>query len=334
MEKKLAGISILFLLAATLTATGCAPTYPKEKLVESVIQLCREEEDLSVEAKVVGKTLGVHVSIPGMLSQNMGISEDANRRLGRVIFSISRVVLSTDADVDFYAMIAQDTATPEVELILIGAVDDFKRLNYENISMDEYFERRLTKITLTPQFERTRVIKELFTELGLQADWAEEFLSDYLEKKEAKTLDDIGYWEGDFFLKEIHINEFLAKQMEERIKTAFSQEDVLRDRFELKEVDVQYRTLGHQTGFACSLNTEDMIGDHAGLPGSDEVMLENTLKIIAHVIDGYKFKDFALVEVTENASGKRLVIDSTSLREFSNGKLGMHELMAVYRPIN
>lgn len=58
---------VFALLAVFLSA--CGPTYPKERLAESLVELCRREHGLEVKAQVVGTTLGVLVPIPGLMDE-------------------------------------------------------------------------------------------------------------------------------------------------------------------------------------------------------------------------------------------------------------------------
>jgi len=52
-------------------AASCAPSYPKERLAESLVTLCQREYGLPVKAQVSKTTLGVFVTIPGLLSELM-----------------------------------------------------------------------------------------------------------------------------------------------------------------------------------------------------------------------------------------------------------------------
>ena len=60
--------SVVVLLSAFLL-TSCGPSYPKEKVAQSLEELCRREFSIELKAQVVGTTLGVLVSIPGLLEE-------------------------------------------------------------------------------------------------------------------------------------------------------------------------------------------------------------------------------------------------------------------------
>lgn len=56
-----------FLLVGALLSSCGSPTYPKDRVAESVVKLCRDEYKIDVKAQLKGTTLGVLASIPGLL---------------------------------------------------------------------------------------------------------------------------------------------------------------------------------------------------------------------------------------------------------------------------
>lgn len=61
---------IPFLLAAG-TLVSCGPSYPKERVAESLVELCKREYGIDVLSQVVKTTIGVQVSIPGLIEELM-----------------------------------------------------------------------------------------------------------------------------------------------------------------------------------------------------------------------------------------------------------------------
>ena len=59
------------LLLAAFLLTSCAPTYSKDRVVEGVVSLCKRDYGLQVKAQLVQTTLGVLVSIPGLMDELM-----------------------------------------------------------------------------------------------------------------------------------------------------------------------------------------------------------------------------------------------------------------------
>ncbi len=59
------------LLGATLLLSSCGPSYPKERVAESLVGLCKREYGIDVLSQVVKTTVGVQVPIPGLIEELM-----------------------------------------------------------------------------------------------------------------------------------------------------------------------------------------------------------------------------------------------------------------------
>lgn len=64
-----APLPLLALILLSVFAPSCSPTYPKERLAESLVELCQREYDIPVKAKFAQTTLGVLVEIPGLVEE-------------------------------------------------------------------------------------------------------------------------------------------------------------------------------------------------------------------------------------------------------------------------
>jgi len=53
----------------SVSLVSCGPTYPKERLVESLVDLCKKEYGIEVKAQVVDNTLGVLFHVPGLMDE-------------------------------------------------------------------------------------------------------------------------------------------------------------------------------------------------------------------------------------------------------------------------
>ena len=60
--------ALLLLLLCLLPSCG-TPSYPKERLAESLVELCRKEYGLEVKAQLDGTTLGCMAAIPGLIEE-------------------------------------------------------------------------------------------------------------------------------------------------------------------------------------------------------------------------------------------------------------------------
>jgi hypothetical protein len=234
-------VAVACILAAGifLMVPACVPTYPKEKLPEAVRQVCKGEYDMDVDVTVIGKTMGIYYPMKGLMDIGMGISEDAWDQISNLLLIASRVVLSTDADIEFYCVITQDTRLPELQVVIIKYVEDVKHGMYRNISRNESFKRTLFSINLTPQAKKERSIEQIFDKLEVEEQTRQKVLDDFFRSPPTR-LSDIGYWRGHFYLKDVTMEEFLAAQIANRVKIDFRGDKKLAQMFNYTVAESSY----------------------------------------------------------------------------------------------
>ena len=101
--------------------SGCQPSYPKDYVESSIKEICQKDYGITeVEVKIKGKTLGVYLplkqlfsvdyekfiggELEGGLENLIQFHPDALEKVEDVLFSTSRVILSTDREIDFYML--------------------------------------------------------------------------------------------------------------------------------------------------------------------------------------------------------------------------------------
>ncbi|MBU0683587.1 MAG: hypothetical protein KJ864_04805, partial [Candidatus Omnitrophica bacterium] len=178
-------------------ATGCVPSFPKEKLPSAVSSICKTEYNMDVDVTVLGKTMGIYYPMKGLLDAGLSVSSEAWDSISNLLLIASRVVLSTDADIDFYCVITQDARFPELQVAIIKYVEDVKRGMYQDISRDESFKRTLFTINLTPQAKKERSIETVLKSFGVEEEAQQSVLEEFFRSPPTK-LTDIGYWRGKF----------------------------------------------------------------------------------------------------------------------------------------
>ncbi|MBU1006044.1 MAG: hypothetical protein KKH08_00450 [Candidatus Omnitrophica bacterium] len=160
-------LKLFFILLLLLPTLSCAPvTYSKEKVEQSVIDLCKKEYDLDVEAKIIGSTLGVHIPIDGLVDPDLKLNKEAGEKIEDVALSIHRVTMSTNKPLSFYTLVARDTKTLGAEFTLTGFVYDVVRVRLLDISRGEYHKRILRDFKFNPVIAGQTKINELFKALN------------------------------------------------------------------------------------------------------------------------------------------------------------------------
>lgn len=162
--------------------TSCYATYPQDTVEESIKRICRKDYGITnVEIMIKGKTLGVYLPLQELFSldyqrflqgetienlENMvQFKPDALSKIEDVLFSTSRVILSTDRELDFYLLQASDTAITGLQFSMLGYIDDMKRVRFWDISRSEYRKRLLHDLSVNPTVMWKKNIIKLFFDI-------------------------------------------------------------------------------------------------------------------------------------------------------------------------
>ena len=171
------------LLAGTLAS--CGPTYPKDRVEPAIVDLCQREFQLTVQARLLGGTVGVRLDAhnffespvtvtpdmdPQALNQQLRFSPEGVEQLQHVALVVRRVVFSTDAQIKFYQVIVRDADGGQIELHWIGHVLDLKRFNAMDISQGEFLRyRSVIFFRVIADRSARRVVEQLFEDLRNRA---------------------------------------------------------------------------------------------------------------------------------------------------------------------
>ncbi|MBU3911283.1 MAG: hypothetical protein KKD90_01720 [Candidatus Omnitrophica bacterium] len=163
-------LSVALLLLISTQACN-EPTYSKEKVTESIIDLCKNEYDLDVDVKITGTTLGVLIPIEGLVDLELKLDKTAGEKIEDVALSIHRVMMSSNSPLKIYTLVARDTKSTGAEFVLTGNVYDVVRVRLFDISRGEYHKRILRDFRFNPGAVGEAKIKELFEALNENADF-------------------------------------------------------------------------------------------------------------------------------------------------------------------
>lgn len=128
-----------------LYLTACTPTFPQEKVSESIIKICKEDYDLDVEVKITGETLGVGIVLDNLIEENFYFTKQAKEKMDRIFLTVTRVCLSTDAPLEFFVITCRDIVS-EVDVSFIRYIDDIKKSFFRYISQEDYLNRLVLEI--------------------------------------------------------------------------------------------------------------------------------------------------------------------------------------------
>jgi len=328
MRRKFNFFLLLFTLYSLLFTglSGCGPTYPKEKFEESVIKVCKKDYKIDVKVETIGKTIAIYLPLSKLIDFNFAITKSAGEKINDVILSVSRVALSSDAEFDFYVIIAHDVAVPEIQIVIIKSVDDVKRFLLNDISRGEYSKRMLIDIRMSPQAQKERSIKEIFERMDLDESSREQILNDFF-RAEPSALGDIGYWNDRFYIKEVSTVEFVAEQIAGRIKTEFRDDKDISELFMLKASKCQYMAKDGRDYFRLEITADPKsLGQAKGVDYYNKVFGKG-VAASAVVIHNYHFNDFEYVEIVDVVDGKSIEVTRDDLEKFRRKRLKLEDIL-------
>ncbi len=200
-------------LAAALfsgTFTGCSSglsSYPFERIKDSLAEICQKEYGIQeLEVKIAGTTIGVFLPLKKLFAadfkeaaisgkiRNLETlfepSPEALEKVEDVLFSISRVLLSTDRPFSFYVLQATDIEKTGLQLILTGFVDDIKRVRVWDISRNEYRKRVIHELKMNRAVKWHQPVRVFFKDLEnlTSAEVQKKYFSGSLPEEAVRTL--------------------------------------------------------------------------------------------------------------------------------------------------
>lgn len=182
MKKPLA-LPALFLALSCFLLSGCqTESYRSDTLKEDLAEICRKEYGIeNIDVKINGQTIGVFLPLQKLFSadfkeaaitgkvRNLETlfepSPEALEKVEDVLFSISRVLLSTNKPLKFYVLEATDVEKTGMQLILSGCVDDIKRVRVWDISRNEYRKRVIHELKLNRAVIWHKPVRKFFRDL-------------------------------------------------------------------------------------------------------------------------------------------------------------------------
>lgn len=254
--------------------SGCffiEPTYTKEKIAESIILLCKKEYNIAPKVWLMGETVQIYLPLPRLFSKDISWDKEIMESISKVMMASSRVVLSMKPRPQFMAMVASDTEEYGIDYTLINWIPDIVKFQFQIISRDEFFRRTVIKIEQNPLV--------LHDNEGL-----------HIAKKE------------------IHIEDFLAQQVKQRINLRFTAPDT-KDYFKARKVTVLF------TGKIFKIYVQ--IKQIKKLPKNKTLDIQKEIaKILAYVTKEYETKEFLAAEIKNFATGEVSEFTRSDLKKF------------------
>ena len=263
---------------------SCAPTYPKEKIIESVQALCEKEYNVDVEVVIEGTTMGVRLPLEGLFdAETLQIKPEAFDKITGVMLSASRVALSSDRSIDFYTVITYDTKVPGAEVVMTRYIYDLRRFFLGDISRGEFAKRMVFDVRFNPQAI-------------------------------------IDTWLGGFTLKGQVLPEFICEQISRRITDDFRQNKDLAGKFKVLSCEGKFED--ENLKFVVDISREGLpVSELIHGKAWHAQVLELCMQEICYVLYVYSLSDFNEIEVFNKFDNKKLVISKDEINKWRNRRI-------------
>ena len=131
--------------------SGCEATYPAKTLIPQLVKLVKDEQKIDIACHTSGKTLWIYIPLNNLIDEKtMAWNIPGIERMNKALDAVHRVVLSTDAKIDFLAFIGADIKKYGVELLIIEYIPDIKQAVLEKFSRGEFFMRSVRDVRFDP----------------------------------------------------------------------------------------------------------------------------------------------------------------------------------------
>ena len=210
---KRTGLSLFFFsgfcvfVFAVLSGCGSV-TYPEARCKEALQEIALKEYGIPhIEIEFNGTTLGVFLPLDRLFSTDLKEAlmsgkvtdmeslfqptEEAINKVEDILFSMSRVMLSTDKKIDFYYLQATDVEQSGMDLTFVGQIDDLKRVRFWDIPRSEYRKRIIHDLHMNRVVLWHRPVRHFFKDLN-EATMSEVQARYFPNTAQAK-------WAGEFF---------------------------------------------------------------------------------------------------------------------------------------
>lgn len=140
--------TLRLLLAGAMLAGLCAcnrPTYPANRVAQSVEELIKKEYGMDGTARVAGQTLYLDIHLAGLATTDTKKLSAVMEHIQGAVLTVTRVALSTDAPITFLVVTGNDPAW-QIGLRIVEHLQDVKDYFYQRISRSDYEGRMIFEL--------------------------------------------------------------------------------------------------------------------------------------------------------------------------------------------
>jgi len=291
-------LALLSLVVLGPCLAGCRASYPTGSVKQTIARICEDEYGVKVEVKETGRTIGALIVVKNMLLSDLSFSDQVLKKIEDVMLTVSRITLSSEENYEFFVIAILDPDTG-IQVSFVRYIKDIRRLITDDISRNDYFQR-------------------LLIETEIRQPWQSESAPPY-------------------HLKDYKLQDFLARQISERIQLQLQLNLVSRRIFQIEGIEGEYYTAEKNRAhfkdqgvfrLTVRFHPEAPLFESVGAPEIRKNFTHMLRRTARTVIKRYKFTAFEGFEIVDGA-GKRLAYFDRQAFD----KDSMNTLMELIRSI-
>jgi len=151
MVKNALKVAIFSCLIFLFSSCTQSPTYKREKAGNIFADICKKEFRLDVKAWMIGDTLWVYIPLPRLMDKNNQFYKENSQHMNHIFMVLRRMVLSIDNPPKFYSFLFSDVKEKGADLFYIGYVPDLIKIDFNAISLGQWYERSAFSYSLNPK---------------------------------------------------------------------------------------------------------------------------------------------------------------------------------------
>jgi len=136
---------ILCFLFSIFILSSCNVSFPKETLEQDAVKLIKEETQKDVSVHKIGSTLYLDACFDDLVTDDSEKISEVYSVLQKIVSTIIRIPLSSDADIKFVVVSAFDSQYQTL-LRLFENIDDIKKYSHQYISREDFSERQIMEL--------------------------------------------------------------------------------------------------------------------------------------------------------------------------------------------
>lgn len=177
--KRVLPLLLTVIISVLLFSCSTKPSFTNENIAQSLKDMLQKEFDINAMIKINNQTLGLCFYVPKLFSGTQKTSPVVTDHLQNVMLCLRRVLLSTNANINFFQINIRGNDT-SLEISMLRYIRDLKILLLSGISFGDYSKRMIYKNVSNIPSHGIKRLEMLFNDYGQKKP--EDIINFYFDK--------------------------------------------------------------------------------------------------------------------------------------------------------